>query len=99
MGLSNLLLCSLQLRGEETEGTTHQRAETRVDRKTFNYRLNSKQFMEGLPPATLLTTCQKYHNLLKTKMLSKDSKLNITSEEVRIILEAAKSGKSPKNQR
>jgi hypothetical protein len=99
MGYSNLPLFSPQLQGEETEGTTRQRAETRVDRKTFNYSLNSKQFTEGLHPATLSTTYPKYHNLLKTKMLSKDSKLSITSEEVRIILGAAKSGKSPKNQR
>lgn len=99
MGLNNLPLFSHLLRGEETEVTTRQRAETRVDRKIFNYRLNSKQFMEGLHLATLSTTCPKYHNLLKIKMLSKDSKLSITSEEVKIILGAAKSGKSPKNQR
>ena len=91
MEFSNSLLWYPQLRGEATEATTHQRAEIRVDRRIFSFTPNSKQFMGGQPPAILSTTCRKYHNLLKTKMLSKDSKLNITSEEeVKIILGAAK---------
>jgi hypothetical protein len=99
MGCSNLLLCSLQLREEETEVTRHQRAEIRVDRKTFNYRLNSKQSTGELPLATLSTTCPKYHNLLKTKILCKGSKLSITLEVDKITLGVAKPDKSPKNQR
>ena len=59
------------------EAITHLRAEIRVDRKIYKFKLNSKQSMEEPHLAILSTTSLKYHNLLKTKILFSVSKVHI----------------------